>query len=582
MFDKRRRLHAAFTGLGLLALAACTTISAPAPAPPPRGEAMVAAANPHAVEAALEILREGGSAVDAAIAAEVVLGLVEPQSSGIGGGGFLMFYNGESEEITGYDGRERAPEGVSPTMFLDARGQPMNFLDAQASGRAIGVPGLIAMFKLAHDEHGRLPWARLFQPAIALAENGFAITARLAAMIAAGGGDQGRLRGDFAARAYFFDRNGAPWPAGHVLRNSDYAATLRAIAAQGPSALTQGPIAAAIIAAAQRGPRAGVLTLQDLQAYEPRRLAPVCGAYRVYQVCSMAPPSSANAMIATLGLYERARPRPLGVGDADDWAAFLWASRLAYADRDHYMADDEFVPAPTRELIAPAYLDERARLIDLAHAPTRVDPGAPAGQDLLDRWGRDSGDDAGTTHLSVVDSWGNAAALTATVESLFGAQRMTSGFLLNNELTDFSFFPTLNGRPIANAIEPRKRPRSSMSPTIVTDSDGELVLVIGSPGGSAIISYVARATIAILDWNMPVQEALGVGNITARFDTARGETARLPAGIGAALAERGWRISDVGGEGSGLHAIRVTPAGLEGGADPRREGAVGRIAAPGP
>ncbi len=566
-----------------LLLAACAAAPPPpAASPPARGEAMATAANPHAVEAALEMLRAGGSAVDAAIAAELVLGLVEPQSSGIGGGGFLLFYDAESEDIVGYDGRERAPAGATATMFLDARGRAMDFLNAQASGRSIGVPGLVAMFKLAHDEHGALPWAAVFEPAIRLADNGFAISPRLAAMIAEAAGEGGRLRADFAARAYFFDRSGAPWPAGHVLRNPDYAATLRAIAAQGPSALTQGPIAESIVAAAQRGPRAGSLTLEDLQAYAPRRLAPVCGAYRIYRVCSMAPPSSANATIAILGLYERARPSPVGAGDADDWAAFLWASRLAYADRDHYMADDEFAPIPTRELIAPAYLDERARLIDLARAPTRVDPGAPAGQDLLDRWGRDIGDDFGTTHLSVVDAQGNAVALTATIESLFGAQRMAGGFLLNNELTDFSFFPTLNGRPVANAVEPRKRPRSSMSPTIVTDQDGELVLVIGSPGGSSIISYVARTTISILDWNVPVQDALALGHVTARFDTARGEIARLPAGVGPALTARGWRIDDSRGEGSGVHAIRVTPRGLEGGADPRREGVVGRVEARAP
>lgn len=580
MFDKQFRSLAAL--LVAFVLTACATASAPTPsAPPPRREAMVAAANPHAVEAAIEILREGGSAVDAAIAAEMVLGLVEPQSSGIGGGGFMLYYDARTERIGAYDGREHAPAGATPTMFLDARGRPMDFLDAVASGRSIGTPLLVPMLKLAHEDHGRLPWARLFEPAIRLAEEGFEISPRMARLIAIAG-ERGRLRADFQTRAYFFDRDGAPWPAGHVLRNPAYAATLRAIAAQGPSALTQGPIAESIVAAAQRNPRAGTLTLADLQAAQPRRLEPVCGAFRLYRVCAGGPPTSGNAVIAILGLYERARPHPAGAQDPDDWAAFLWASRLAYADRDHYMADDEFVPVPTQELIAPAYLDERARLIDLAHAPTRVVPGVPAGQELLDRWGREDDRESGTTHMSIVDSWGNAVALTATVESAFGSQRMASGFVLNNQLTDFAFQPTLNGRPVANAVAPGKRPRSSMSPTIVTDRDGELALVIGSPGGSSIIGYVARATIGILDWNMPVQDALGVGNVTARNAPARIEGARMPAGIPDALRARGWELQEVIGEDSGLHAIRVTRSGLEGGADPRREGIVATLPPPAP
>lgn len=572
-----KQLAAAFVAL---IMTACASSSAPPP-PPALGEAMVSAANPHAVEAALGVLREGGSAVDAAIAAELVLGLVEPQSSGIGGGGFLLFYDGQSEAISGYDGRERAPAGASPTMFLDARGRPMDGLDARASGLSIGVPSLVAMLKLAHNEHGKLPWARLFEPAIQLADNGFEVSPRLARLIAYAG-ERGRLKADFAARAYFFDRAGAPWPVGHVLRNPDYAASLRAIAQNGPAALTTGPIASAIVAAAQRNPRRGSLTLTDLQSYQPRRLEPVCGMLRVHRVCTMAAPSSGNAVIEILGLYARARPEPGGAANADDWAAFLWASRLAYADRDHYMADDEFAPTPTHELVAPRYLDQRAQAIDLAEAPLRVDPGQPAGQDLYERWGRDIGDDPGTTHLSIVDPWGNAVALTATVESAFGAQRMAAGFMLNNQLTDFSFEPTLNGRPVANAAAPRKRPRSSMSPTIVTDRDGELELVIGSPGGSSIIGYVARATIGILDWNMAVPDAIALGNVTARFPQASAELSRLPPGIAENLSARGWELRESVGEDSGLHAIRVTANGLEGGADPRREGVVGRLPAPAP
>lgn len=579
MFDKQTRsIAAAMAGL---ALAACASMSslAPAPQPAPLGEAMAAAANPHAVEAALEMLRAGGSAVDAAIAAEMVLGLVEPQSSGIGGGGFLLHYDAASEAIVAYDGRERAPAGATPAMFLDARGRPMTFLDAQASGRSIGAPSLVAMLKLAHDDHGRLPWAQLFAPAIRLAENGFAVSPRLAALIEAAGA-RGRLRADFAARAYFFDAAGAPRPVGHLLRNPEYAATLRAIAAQGPRALSEGPIADAIVAAARRGPRAGTLTIADLQAVAPRRLAPVCAPYRLYRACTMPAPSSGNAVLAILGLYANARPQPQGPDSADDWAAFLWASRLAYADRDHYMADDSFVPAPTEALAAPAYLAARAREIDLVRAPVRVDPGMPAGPELFGRWGRAVSDDAGTTHLSIVDAWGNAVALTATVEAAFGAQRMAAGFLLNNQMTDFAFEPTLNGRPVANAAAPGKAPRSSMSPLIVLDREGELELVLGSPGGSSIIGYVARTAIGVLDWGLSPQAAIELGNVTARFDPAIAETQRLPAGIAEALARRGWRLQQsAAAEVSGLHAIRVGAAGLEGGADPRREGRVGVLPA---
>jgi gamma-glutamyltranspeptidase/glutathione hydrolase len=559
-----------------LAVSACAIGSARAQG---RGEAMAVAANPYAVEAALEILRAGGSAVDAAIAAEMVLGLVEPQSSGIGGGGFLLHYDGASERIRAYDGREWAPRGATPDMFLNAAGEPLPFFEAQTSGRAIGTPLLVAMLKLAHDDHGRLPWAQLFEPATRLADEGFVVSPRLAGFLSAYA-TRGRLSIDANASAYFY-ADGAPLPAGTLLRNPEYAATLRAIASEGPRALSHGPIAEAIVASAQSEPLAGTLSLVDLRDARPRRLSPVCGAFRVYRVCTMPSPSSSNATIAILGLYERARPDPIGPDDPDDWAAFLWASRLAYADRDHYMADDLFVRAPTRELIAPRYLDERARLIDLAHAPPQqVRPGRPAGEHLYNRWGNDFGDDAGTTHVVIVDAYGDAVSLTATIESPFGSQRMVHGFLLNNQITDFSFAPTLNGRPVANAIAPRKRPRSSMSPLIVTDADGDLVLLNGSAGGSSIIGYVARTTIAVLDWGQSPEDALAGANAVARFAPLNVESQRLPPGVADALTARGWTMRDFGAaEVSGLTMIHVSPEGLEGAADPRREGVVGRLPA---
>jgi gamma-glutamyltranspeptidase/glutathione hydrolase len=586
MFDKHRaraRVAAAFIAIAFCACAsAASGASAPSAAAtaPPRGEAMAAAANHYATDAAAQILRDGGSAVDAVIAAEAVLGLVEPQSSGIGGGGFLVFYNGQTHDIGAYDGRERAPAGATATMFLDADGRPMNFLDARTSGRAIGTPLVVAMLKLAHEDHGRLQWARLFEPAIRLATSGFQVSPRLNMLITYSG-EHEHLKRDPAALRYFFDQHGNPWPVGHVLRNPAYAATLRAIARLGPGALTSGPIAEDIVAAAQRDPTPGSLQLSDLQWAQPRRAPAICGAFRVYRVCTASPPSSGNAVIAILGLYQRARPHPEGANNVDDWSALLWASRLAYADRDHYMADDQFAPMPTRELISPDYLDRRSRLIDVAHAPSgRVAPGVPQGQrEIFEHWGRDTSDDPGTTQVVVVDQWGNAVSMTATVESLFGAQRMVHGFMLNNQLTDFSFSPTLSGRPVANAVEPHKAPRSSMSPTIVTDRDGRLVLVIGSPGGSSIIDYVARPIVAMLDWSMPVQDAISQGNVIARDAPVVIESSRLPVGVVDALHTRGWTTRELTlGEVSGIQAIRATPQGLQGGADPRREGTVVRIA----
>jgi gamma-glutamyltranspeptidase/glutathione hydrolase len=381
---------------------------------------------------------------------------------------------------------------------------------------------------------------------------------------------QAVLEGDAEARSIYLDATGKPWPQGHVLKNPAYGRTLRAIAKEGPQALTQGAIAEAIVAAVHREPRAGTMTLADLQAFEPRRLDPLCGAFRVYRVCSMPSPSSANAMLSILGLYERARPQPDGPTNPQDWAAYVWASRLSYVDRDHYMADDRFVTAPTRELIAPAYLDARAQLIDLGTGPAKIPVGVPAGKALHDQWGSEAMQENGTTHVSVVDGDGNAVALTASIETEYGSHRMAGGFWLNNQLTDFSLSPEVGGKPVANVVAPRKAPRSSMSPTIIMDQEGKLVMVAGSMGGSTIIASVARTIIGVLDWKQTPQQATGTPAIYARTPEIRIEKT-LPAQIAGALGKLGWNIvpDDLY---SGTHVILVTPQGLVGGADPREEG----------
>jgi len=552
--------------LVLCATAGCGNEQAPKPVVSKR-EAMVSAADPLAVEAGLEILRAGGSAVDAAIATEMVLGLVEPESSGIGGGGFLVHYRSSDEVIDAYDGREWAPAGATPDMFM-IDGKPMPFETAQASGKAVGTPALVAMLKLAHEQHGKLEWAKLFAPAIKLAEEGFVIGPRLSASLARA---KDMFAADAEARAIYLDAAGNPWPQGHVLKNPAYAQTLRAIAADGPAALTQGAIAEAIVASAQREPRAGTLQLTDLQAFKPRRLDPLCAPFRVYTVCTMPSPSSANAMLSILGLYERARPQPEGPSNMDDWAAYVWASRLSYVDRDHYMGDDRFITAPTKEIVAPAYLDSRAGLIDLAKGPAKISVGTPAGEELRDRWGSEAMQEHGTTHLSIVDHDGNAVSLTATIESEYGAHRMAAGFWLNNQLTDFSFEPVIGGKPVANAVAPGKAPRSSMSPSIITDKDGKLVLVAGSMGGSTIIASVSRTIIGVLDWKQTPQEAVGTGSFFARTPEIVAETDYMPAATVEAMRQRGWTIVQ-GPLWSGTYAIQVTPEGLIGGADPRQEG----------
>jgi gamma-glutamyltranspeptidase/glutathione hydrolase len=540
------------------------------PHPEWRSGGMVAAANPLAVDAGVEILKAGGSAVDAAIAVQAVLGLVEPQSSGIGGGAFLVHYDASTGDVITYDGREVAPRGATPDMFLMSDGKPMNSLDAIRSGRSIGVPGAVAMLEMAHREHGKLPWARAWQRAALIADEGFAVSPRLNEMITTAVG-RGGLPAD--AAAYLTTDGRTPLPIGSTLVNKRYAESVRRIAREGAKAFREGPLADEIVAAARREPVPGTLAHEDLQAYRPNRLEPVCNTYRVYVVCGMRPPSSGGiAILSVLGTLENFEMASMGPTTAAGWHHFIEAQRLAYADRDTYVADDRYTSVPLSGLIDKAYLRSRAALISASRAMPSVQPGTPPGSSPR---GRDAtGLFTGTSHFVIVDARGNVVSMTTTVEGLFGSQRMAGGFFLNNQLTDFSFRPVdESGAPIANAVAPGKKPRSSMSPTIVF-RDGRFELAVGSPGGNAIIAYVSKALVGMLDWNLSPQQAVDLPNVIARTAPIA-ELSRIDPVIIDQLSAMGhaFRTNRGAGEGSGLHAVRVLPDGrLAGAADTRREG----------
>lgn len=530
--------------------------------------AMVSAAHPLAAQAGLEMLRLGGSAVDAAIAVQAVLGLVEPQSSGIGGGAFMLHYDASSGDVVSYDGREVAPAGATPQLFLDAEGKPLPFWSAVQSGRSTGVPGVVAMLELAHRDHGRLPWARAWEPAIRLAREGFEVAPRLAAALQMGAD---RFAPDVVR--YFTRADGSGLVGvGERLENPEYARTLERIALRGARGFYEGPVAEAMVAAARREPLPGTLSLDDLRTYRAARLEPLCRGYRVYLVCGMRPPSSGGvAVLEILGILENRSSQRPDVPEVDRWHEFIEAQRLAYADRDLYVADDRFVGVPLDGLLDRDYLRARAALIDPQRAMERVEAGQPPG---APRRGADAtGGYTGTSHFVVVDSRGNVVSMTTTVESLFGSQRMAGGFFLNNQLTDFSFRVADDaGNPIANAPAARKKPRSSMSPTIVFEN-GAFRLAVGSPGGNAIIAYVAKALVGTLDWGLTPQQAIELPNVIAR-GVAVMEAARMNPQLAAALRERGHAMREArGAEGSGLHAVMVTADGrLLGAADPRRDG----------
>jgi gamma-glutamyltranspeptidase / glutathione hydrolase len=543
--------------------------AAPAAArtPPARGP-FVSAANPLAVEAGLKVLREGGSAVDAAVAVQAVLGLVEPQSSGLGGGAFMMVYEAATGEITSYDGRETAPAAATPELFHE-NGRPLGFADAVLSGRSTGAPGAVAMLAMAQKEHGRLAWSALFGDAERLARDGFVVSPRLAGMIAATRG-QARTRW---ADAYFTKPDGTRYVAGDVLRNPAYADTVAELAAGGAEVFYRGRIAREIAATVAQEPRPGALTAADIAAYEPVERGALCRSWRVYVVCVPPPPSSGVAILQLLAMAEHTPDIDAGPQSPEAWTAFAQLQRLMYADRDRYVGDPGFVRVPVQGLLDPDYVAERAALAPglTGAAEAGTPPGGVfAGPDATH-------EPSGTSHLVVVDAAGNAVSMTTTVESVFGSGRMAAGFFLNNQLTDFSFQPTrADGGPAANAVAAGKRPRSSMSPVIILDRDGRLVGALGSPGGTSILAYNAKALIAVLDWNMPVQAAFDLPNLVARGDGFGADTDRFSAELRAALASRGVTLRPNASENSGLHGAiwRQGPDGWawDGGADDRREG----------
>ncbi len=545
-------------------------VPTPAAAAPVRARRhMIAAANPLAAEAGLEMLRAGGSAVDAAIAAQMVLNLVEPQSSGLGGGGFLMHFDAKTGDITAYDGRETAPAAARPDMFLRDDGTPMKFYEAAVGGLAVGVPGLLRMLETAHREHGRLPWAKLFAPAIRLAEEGFVISELLNRMIA---GDA-NLKTFTGAATYIFDADGQAGPAGTVLTNRRLAETLRLIAKGGAEAFYTGPVAGDIVRAVHEARvNPGTLRAADLAAYKVRKREPVCLFYRVWLICGMPPPSSGGIttlqILGILQAFDLGALKPVSVEAVHLIAE---ASRLAFADRNTYIADPDFVPVPTAGMLDPGYLSLRAGEIVTERSLGKAQPGMPGVDTGFRRAPDGAARGASTTHLSVVDSNGNAVAMTTSLETTFGSRIMVRGFLLNNQLTDFSFRPERDGGPVANRLAPGKRPRSSMAPTLVFDGQGRVVMALGSPGGSRIIGYVAKTLAAALDWKLDIQAAIDLPHFVNRNGATELERGTPLEALTPALEALGHKVA-VRRLTSGLHGIMVSAGGLTGGADKRREG----------
>jgi len=537
---------------------------------------MASAANPLAADAGREILRAGGSAIDAAIAMQMVLNLVEPQSSGIGGGAFVLHFDGR--RVQAFDGRETAPAAADERLFMTGD-KPMAFYDAVVGGRSVGTPGVLRMLEAVHRQHGRLAWPQLFEPAIRLAEAGFPVSPRLHALLK----DDKYLARDAAARAYFYNADGTPRAVGTLLRNPELAATLRAVASGGADAFYRGGIAADIVRVVQAHPNRGGLAASDLDAYQAKERAPVCTDYKRWRLCGMPPPSSGGIAVAQIfGILAKRNiavvPPVESEGtlepQVDAVHLFSEAGRLAFADRNVYVADPDFIAVDWTALTDPRYLAERAQLIG-DRSIGRARPGVPAGYRLV--WAPDESLRIATSHISAVDDFGNAVAMTTSIEDQFGARLMVRGFLLNNELTDFSFAPSEAGLPIANRVQPGKRPRSSMAPTLVFDrASGELLASIGSPGGSQIIGYVARTLVGLLDWDLDIQQAISMPNFGSRNGPTEVEQGRISRSLVEGLKARGHEVREIPMTSGlqGIVRVRLPDGrrGWAGGADPRREG----------
>ena len=569
-----RLFHKFVSALACLTLAACAAAPSrqaavdQAATEATAAEPFVIAANPLAAEAGLNVLKRGGSAVDAAVAVQAMLSLVEPQSSGIGGGAFMTYYDARTRKITVYDGREVAPAQAVSTMVLDSSGKPVPFDTAVVSGRATGVPGAVKMLGMAQAEHGRLPWSSLFGDAERTADEGFIVSPRL----------EGMIHADYAENhqpdvvAYFSKPDGRLLNAGDRLVNKPYAEFLRRLAAQGPAALYTGSTAARIVAKTRQAPLAGSMTMADLESYKPVKREPVCGPFQVYLLCAPPPPSSGVGLVQLMMILDRTDIASLGPNDPQSWYLFAEASRLMYADRDRYVGDPAFVKVPVAGLIDHAYVARRAQLIGATAGPP-PSAGAPPG--AVEAGADNTLEPTGTSHFMIRDADANVVSMTTTVESIFGTGRMVDGFFLNNQLTDFSFSPVdSHGRPVANAVAPGKRPRSSMVPSILLTRDGQFAGAIGSAGGNAILAYVAKSLVASVDWDMPMQQAIAAPNLVARGANFQGEVTKFPSKVLAGLRERGIDLKPGQGEDSGVHGVLIRDGRVDGGFDPRREGVV--------